>query len=169
MKCFIIMSLALLSGLEANLEAGPGTASLTLAGVIPSVLSMSMMAPAQGATATALRSLSTNPSVDVEIARLVEVNNTFGTYVLTVSSLNHGALQSDGSGSTPSLGYVLTYNDTPVDLQSGRSTLASGPRESGTTTTHVLRLRLQPDSKVSPAEIVSGRYTDVVTLSVAAP
>jgi len=67
------------------------------------------------------------------------------------------------------LGYALTYNGAPIDLHDGRSILASGPRESGTTTTHVLRARLDASASVSPAEVLAGHYSDVITLSVAAP
>jgi hypothetical protein len=157
----LFLSLALL--VSSGATDGAQSSSLMLAGLVPPVLSVTLSA---ASAQNVQRLLASTSREGVEIARLIEVNNTFGSYTVAITSRNGGRLTEGAEG----IGYELFYNDKPVDLRAGEAIVASGPRESGTSTTHVLRVRLAagPDAP-KPEAVVNGRFADTITFSVAAP
>ena len=156
---FITLVILALATAAAALAASNG--SLTLIGFVPEEHSLSLTDASGRAPAGELPA----SGEDIELARIVEINNAPGVFVVTIGSKNLGLLKSpDDVGPA----YTLTSNTSAVSLSDGPATIESGFRAAGTKTVHVLNIHLVSRTPAELARMANGKYSDTLTFSVAA-
>ncbi|MBI3557670.1 MAG: hypothetical protein HY074_15520 [Deltaproteobacteria bacterium] len=159
---FSILVVLAIATAAAAIAASNG--SLTLIGFVPELHSLTIVdTDALNGRSPAAELAAANE--DIELARIIEVNNAPGVFQVTIGSKNSGLLK--GAGETGPA-YALTYNTSSVDLANGPRTVEAGFRAGGTRTVHVLKIHLVTKTPDQLAKIARGTYTDTITFSVAA-
>lgn len=133
---------------------GNGTTDeLTLQGSISPRQSMTIVELPQ-------RSLSSSSTEEALLAKIIEINNVAGGFVVSLSSSN-GQQQK----------ISISYNNRVVDLSQGPVVVATEFREAGSRTVHTISGHLVEPEARAPASAnppAQSRYLGTLTFSVAA-
>ncbi len=156
--------LIVLTAVTAAAALAASNGGLTLIGFVPELHSLTIDTSAVTSNRAPAAELAAS-SEDIELARIVEINNAPGLYAVTIRSKNLGTLNGAGEIG-PS--YALSYNAAPVNLARGTVLVDSGYRVGGTRTVHVLKIHLNSQNPGQLADVALGKYSDTITFSVAA-
>lgn len=135
------------------------TGQLTLTGVIPEVLALSVSPEAISSNLDL-----TSTQSDLLVAVVNEVSNSNSGYKITISSLNDGNLKLSGGSVT--IPYTLTYDNLPVTL-SGSSVAPIEVKSEAVSGIYNHNSPIEISYTGAASEdTIAGSYSDILTFEI---
>jgi hypothetical protein len=153
----ILFTIGLVLALSAPAFAGT-TGSVTISGVVPAATAIVVT----GSTGYNNLDLSTS-ATNLQVASVVETNNTTNGYTVTLASQNSGALKN---GTLGSVAYTAQYNGTAVTLSSSAVSVTTAP--AANTVVNATKAFKVSYTGVPAANLMVGTYSDTLTFTISA-